>query len=139
MRAAVAMGADIDDEGAGRDVDLVGAEQEQRRRARRPPPSAAALSPPVARHEAEIERADARGRGVQHAEAVPAVLHRAAADRGLGGERGDRRAVRPRQRALPSDDQRPLGLLQRFGERMPPGGELGQRLRPGAEIVVADR
>jgi hypothetical protein len=29
MRAVVAMGADVDDEGAGRHVDLVGAEQER--------------------------------------------------------------------------------------------------------------
>ena len=34
------------------------------------------------------------------------------------------------------DDQRALGRLQRLGEAVPAGGELGQGLGAGAEIVV---
>ena len=100
MRAAVAMRADIDDEGARRDVDLVGAEQEQHieraglRHLRR------ASMPPCARHEADIERADARGRGVQHREAVPAVLDGADRARGL-------RRQRERSRRRPAAPARP--------------------------------
>ncbi len=114
--AAVAVGADIDDEGAGRDLDLVGAEQERdvegagRRHL--------AGSERAGRgHEAEVERADLGGRGVQDREAVPAVRRRAEVERGLGGERGDRRAVAPRQRPHADDDQRPLGFFQRFRQR----------------------
>ena len=73
---------------------------------------------------------------MQHAKAVPAVLDGAEIDRGLGRERRDRRAVGPRQRARADEDQRPLGLLERVGEAMPAGGDIGQRLRPGAEIVI---
>ena len=64
----------------------------------------------LARHKAEIERADPRGRRVQHAKAVPAVLDRAEIDRRLGRKRRDRRAVRPREGVGADDDQRPLGL-----------------------------
>ena len=128
------MGADIDDEGARRDVDLVDAEQEQNveRAGRRHLPRGQAALP---RHEAEIERADARGRAVQHAIAVPAVLHRAEIDRGLGGERSDRRAVGARQRAGADQHQRTLGLAQHVGEGV--AGDGGERLGAGAEIVVS--
>ena len=65
-----------------------------------------------ARHKAEIQRADARGRGVQHVEAVP--LRRQRADRRgqppAGGQH--RRAIGPRQRGLADDDHRLLGVAQ---------------------------
>ena len=48
----------------------------------------------------------------------------------------DRRAVRPRQRALPDDDQRPLRPCRALREIALAGRELAERLRPGAEIVV---
>ena len=54
----------------------------------------------------------------------------------LGRERGDRRAVRPRQRAHADDHQRALGLLEHLAELVAAGRDVGQRLRPGAEIVV---
>ena len=57
MRTAVAMGADIDDEGAGFGLDFVDAQQEQHIE-----PAgvqhAAGIEPALARHETEIERAD---------------------------------------------------------------------------------
>ena len=44
----------------------------------------------LARHEAEIERADARRRRMQNAKAVPALLDAAERDGGLGRLREDR-------------------------------------------------
>ncbi len=105
------MGADIDDEGAGLDLDLVGAEQEQEIDAalchRR---SGKAVG---ARHEADIEAADPGGRGMQHGKAVPAVDERAGGDGGLRHSREDGDAVGPRQRALP--DEPDLALQSRRG------------------------
>ena len=128
VRAGVAMRADIDDEGARRARsigDLVGAEQEQHvdllRRRRRD--HADHVVAAVARHEAEVEPADARRRGVQHGEAVPALVA-LAAGRELRRERQDRGAVRPRQRPLADDDQRPLGGGERLGEVALAGCEL---------------
>ena len=89
----------------------------------------------LARHEAEIERADARRRVVQHAIAVPAVLHGAEIDRGLGGQRRDRRAVGARKRPGADQHQRTLGLAQRVGKGVP--RNVGERLRAGAEIIVS--
>ena len=54
----------------------------------------------------------------------------------MRGKRGDRGAVRPRERAHPDDHQRVLGLLQHIAEFVPARRHLFQRLRPGAEIVV---
>ena len=70
---------------------------------RRRPRMAGAVETALARHEAEIEAADARGRGVQHGEAVPASLTRRGL-RDLRGEREDGSAVGARQSALPDDD-----------------------------------
>ena len=114
MGAAVAMGADIDDERARRDLDLVGAEQEQHvdaalRHVR-------GIQAALARHQAEIERADARRGAVQHGEAVPAVLERAEFDRRLGRQRRNRRAILARQRAGADENERTLGCFQRVGE-----------------------
>ena len=112
MRAAVAMGALVDHEGAGRDLDLVRAEVEEhvhialRHRL--------GVQAPLARHEAEIERADAGGGGVQDREAVPAILHRADVASELRRGREHREAVGTGERALPHDDQRTLGGLRAF-------------------------
>ena len=110
MRAAIAMRADVNHEGAGFDGDFVGAEVEDeieraglRHRAR--------IQPARARREAEIERADARGRRMQDREAVPAVAETAEPLRGLSGERERRLAVVARQSALPDDDEQLLSRL----------------------------
>ena len=74
---------------------------------------------------------------MQHAEAVPAVLDGAELD-----ARPWRRAPRPPRR--PAAPARPAptmisgrsAFLQHLGEACLAGGELGQRLRAGAEIVV---
>ena len=84
-RAAVAVGADINNECTRGDIDLVGAEQEQnieRAGRRHLPRGQTALT----RHKAEIKRADARGCSVQDAIAVPAVLDRTEIDRRFGRE-----------------------------------------------------
>ncbi len=129
MRAAVAMGADIDDEGAGRHLHLIDAEQEQhvervRRKHRRRVQAA------VARHEADIERAGERCLAVQDVEAVPAVLDDAERGRRLRRHRQHGGAVGTVERALPDDEHR----LFLVGGRVI--DELRQALRPGAEIVV---
>ncbi len=93
----------IDDEGLAepRHVDLVGAEQEQHVERARLSAICGDVEPALARHEAEIEPADARGRRVQHAEAVPAVRDRAdVRRRRFAASASNRRAVGPRQRAL---------------------------------------
>ena len=82
MGAAVAMGADVDDERSRLDLDLVGAEQEQEvDAALRHRRGGKAVR---AGHEADVEAADPGGRGMQHGKAVPAVDQRAGRDRGLG-------------------------------------------------------
>ena len=121
MRAAIAMRADIDDEGARRDVDLIGAEQEQHIERRRRSPFASRSCPPSPGNEADVERADARGRSVQHAEAVPAVLHRAKFDGELAPRaRRSRAPSVAHQRALADDDQRRSRLFQRVGKSVLP-------------------
>ena len=140
MRAAVAMGADIDDEGAGRRCRSRRRRAGTARRARRPPPSAAASRPPCARHEADIERADARGRGVQHAEAVPAVLDGAELDARPWPPAPATAAPSGRASApCPTMISGRSAFFERLGEAPLAVGELGQRLRAGAEIVVVDR
>ncbi len=99
LSAAVAMGADVDHERAGLDLDLVGAEQEQE--------VDAALrhrfggEAVVAGNEADVEAADPGRCSMKHAKAVPAVGERTDRDRGLGRRREHGSAVGPRQRALP--------------------------------------
>ncbi len=128
LGAAVAMGADIDHERAGLDLDLVGAEQEQeidaalRHRLRR--------EAVLAGNEADVEAADPRRRGVKDAKAVPAVGQRTDRDRGLGRRREHGGAVGPRQRALPDQPDLPLQRGRLVVE------ERGQRVRTGAEIGV---
>ncbi len=129
MRAVVAVGADIDDEGAGRHVDLVGTEEEEhverallRHRG--------GVERALARHKADLKRTDARGRGVQHAVAVPALLDDAKLDGGLRRQRRDSRAVRPRQRAGAEDDHRTLGRFKRLREAVLAASELRERVGP---------
>ena len=128
MGAAIAMRAEIDDEGAGRHLDLVGAEIEQQvdlaaRHLGR-------AKPALPRREADIEPADARSGGMQNVEAVPAILDDAERQRRFGGKRQHGEAVGPRERAGAEDEHR-LGLVRR---RMIDEG--GERVRPGAEIIV---
>ena len=66
--------------------------------------------------EAEIERAHARRRRVQHVEAVPLEAERAHRRGKPPRRRQHRRPVGPRQRALPHDQHRPLRLPQRARE-----------------------
>ena len=128
MGAAVAMAPLIDDEGLAEPVriDLVGAEQVDHidLALLRAFEDRVNVPAPFAGHEAEVEAGDAGGGGVQHAEPVPADvrLHRAHGHRGLGGERQDCGAVRPRESRLTDDDQRPLGAfdLLEEGMRLPP-------------------
>ncbi len=132
--AAVAVGADIDDESARRDVDLIDAKEEQhveRARRRHLPRIQAAL----ARHEAEIERADARRRAVQHAVAVPTVLHGAKIERRLCRQRRDSRAVGARKARHADEHERVFGLPQRVGKAV--ARNIGKRLRAGAEVIVS--
>jgi hypothetical protein len=65
----------------------------------------------LARHEAEIETADARSRRVQHREAVPVALHRADSVGELGGI-GENAAPSPRARA--PCPMMIIGFLARF-------------------------
>ncbi len=107
MRAAVAMRAYIDHEGAGFDRDFIGAEVEDeveraglRHRSR--------IKSARARHEAEIEPADARRRRMQDRKSVPAVAEAAEVLRRLGGEREHRLSVLARERALTDEDEQLL-------------------------------
>ena len=90
VRAAVAVVALVDDEGVGRARPVSISSAPSRNRTSIAPLAApasmpATSRPPVAGHEAEVEAADARGRGVQDVEAVPAVADHAEA---LGELRG---------------------------------------------------
>ena len=105
MGARIAVAALIDDEGLAEPlhVDLVGAEEIDdfdfagTGGVEHGPDVETAF----ARDEAEIEAADARGRRMQHIEAIPGRfrLDRADGDGRLGGERKHRRAVGPRDSA----------------------------------------
>ena len=75
-----------------------------------------------ARQEAEVQRPDPRGGGVQHVEPVPLVRERADAGGELPRRGQDGAAVGPGQRRLADDDHRPLGLRQHGRERLRQGG-----------------
>src|SRR3546814_7672826 len=80
-----------------RGVDLVGAEQIDRldlARLRAGEDAGDVLAAIFRGHEAEVERTDAGGSGMQHAEAVPAVLDQAAGIGNLLGQRQHSGAVR---------------------------------------------
>ena len=126
MCTGVAMRTLIDNEGAAEfvHIELVRTEQ--------PDEIDLALARAVenARHiaavdEAEIERANARGRGMQHIETDPTAFcwctcraDGAAVARDLRGDMQDRRAIRARQRTGADDDHRTLRILQNFREGM---------------------
>ncbi len=129
MRAPVAMRADIDDERARLDIDFVGADQEQQ--VQRPGLGhGGGGKPALARHKADVERADARGGGVQHGITVPVALHGE-----LGGQRGDGLAVLAGQSAGADQDQRTFGLGQN-GPKTFATSDLGQRVGTGAEMLI---
>ena len=107
----------VDDERVGADaggVELVGTQQPQH--------IDAAVQHCVkalavrARQEAQIERTDTRGGGVQHVEAVPVGGQRADLRGEAPGGGEDRGAVGTGQRALPDDDHRLFRVAQRLGE-----------------------
>src|SRR6185437_17017216 len=86
------------------------------------------------RHEAEIERTDARGNRMKNRKAVPSVFDGAEFDRRFGGKRRNARAIFARERTRAQNDERALGLPQRFGKLA--GAQPRQRLRTGAEVLV---
>ena len=73
---------------------------------------------------------------MQHVEAARALRRAAECLDGLSGKSDDREAVKARESARADDHQGPLRRPQFLGEAMPPGDEVGERLRTGAEIVV---
>ena len=75
--------------------------------------------PPATRHQAEIEAADARRRGVEHGEAVPVVAHGAELVGKLARQRQNGGAVLAGERAHADDDQRVLGGLELLEEAEP--------------------
>ncbi|MBA7473631.1 hypothetical protein ES707_08972 [subsurface metagenome] len=133
MRAAVAMGADVNDEGAVGDLGFVSAEQEQH------------VERTEGRHlgdgkttagEADIERTNPRRGLLQHAKSVPAVLDCADVERELRSKRQHRSAIRARETRRADQHDRVPGVLQDFGEGMLAGGEIIQRVRARADVVV---
>src|SRR6185312_8475794 len=112
MRANIAMRTLIDDEGAAEfvHIELVRAEQPDELHA-----AAENAGHVLAFDEAEIERANARCRGMQHIETNPAAFCRcarrtdsAAVARDFRGEMEDSGTVRTRERAGADDDHRAL-------------------------------
>jgi hypothetical protein len=135
MRAAVAVAAEIDDEGARRHLGLVGAVQEKNvERAR--DQHARHVEPVRVRHRAHVKGAHARRRRMQHRESVPALADHAGIDGEPGRERRNRRAIRPAQRAGAEDQHGPLGLLQSLKKGMLAIGNVGERLGPGAQVLA---
>ena len=96
----------------------------------------AAILAALARHEADIEAADAGGSRVEHGEAVPVVADGVDRLRELRRLAEDRRAVGAGDSPLPDDDQRMRRRLQRLEEAAGTVGQRLQRLRAGAELLV---
>src|SRR5262245_6008234 len=114
MRAAVAMGADIDNNRAGLHLDLVCAEQEKNIE-----PATChmrGIKSARTRHQAEIQRRDARRRAVQHGKSVPAILYRAKFSRRFCGKRHNGRTVLARKNTRAHKNKRTLRSLHRFRE-----------------------
>src|SRR5690242_5446429 len=95
MSSGVAVAALIDDEGPTqtRDVELVGSKKKHEIDIAllRAVDNSGGVAPVLARHESEIERADARRCGVQNVEAVPAAFQRSSCGSdhsGFGGDLG---------------------------------------------------
>ena len=120
VRAAVAVMALIDHEGLAEPagVDLVGGQQVDGRDLAlfRAVQDAGDVAAAVARHEAQIQPADAGRRRMQDVEAVPVLARGAGFFRDPAGRRQHRRAVLTRQRAHADDNHRPFGLLQNLRE-----------------------
>ena len=94
------------------------------------------VPPALARDQAEVEAADPGGRGVQHVEAVPAVLDAAAALGELGAQARAPRRRRPRQSApMPRISIGCLACLERVGEVVLAIARGRQRLRAGAQLL----
>ncbi len=137
MRAAVAMGAEIDHEGAGGDLDLVGAQEEdeiERAGVRHVGCRIAAL--------ASARRSRCRGRpaGPPRLRCAGSRSHPAPSfiapelDRGLGGQRRDGGTVGTRERPAANEEQGMRGPLERCPRRRCPAARLRQRFGPGPEI-----
>ncbi len=139
MGTGVAMAAEIDHKGIaeGVDVDLVGAEQKQHLElaCRRRRDHAKRVEAARSRHEAKVETADPRRRGVEDRKAVPAFLP-SPRRRHPRRQAQHFRSVRSRQRALPDQNDRPLGRGQSLAEFPRTIGEPGQRIGTRAEVLV---
>ncbi len=112
MRAAVAMGADIDDKRA-RATSTSSAPSRNSHVQRAGCGHFGSAQPAVRRHEADIKAAHARCRGVQHAKAIPAVLDRADRNGRFRHHGQNCCAVRARQRTLTDQPDLPLELGRR--------------------------
>jgi hypothetical protein len=129
MGPAVAMSADVDHERARFNLDLVCTQVDEHveraclRHGQR-------IKPVLARHEAEIQPADARGRGMQHVKAVPPSLTTPADEGGLGESSQQRDAVRPDESAGTDNHH---GLRRVFRRSIP---RLRERLRSSAQVIV---
>ena len=95
------------------------------------------VAPALARHEAEIERTDPRGRPVQHVEPVPTVFRHAEAFGDGAGGSDDSRPVGACEGPLAQHDHRLFRRVQDGAESVPAFGDVGQDRGVVAETVVA--
>ena len=120
MGAGIAVMALVDHEGLAQPlgVDLVGRQQIDRGDLALLAAGQDALdvAPARTRHQAEIEAADARRRGVEHGKAVPVLAHGAELVGKLARQRQNGGAVLAGERAHADDDQRVLGGLELLEE-----------------------
>ena len=135
-RAGVAMMALVDHERIGADlrgVELVGAEQPQHVHAAVQHMRQALAV--CAGHKADIQRADAGRRGVQHVEAVPVGRQRTDLRRQAPAGRQHRGAVRTRQRRLADNDHRMFCVAQDLGKVVRAVVQRAHHRRPGAKLL----
>ena len=136
MRAAITMGANVNDKRAIGRLHLIGAKQKQqiegteRRHLR-------GVQPARTTGKADMEGADARGRIMQHGETVPVIFQRARIHREPCREREDPRPVMPPDRATADQHDRLFGTPEHIGKGMLTRGQIAQRVRTRTEIIVA--
>ena len=128
----VAVGADVDNESAGRDVEFIRTEQKQD--IETTGRHLGGIEPARTGHQAEVERRHPRGRAVQYREAVPAVFNSAKLNRRFCRKRCDRAAILAGKSAGAHQNERTFGCFQCIGEFAV--ADFGQRLRPCAEIII---
>ena len=117
MGTAITMGADVDDETAGRHLDLVDAEQEQHVE-RAGFQHGGGIQAAIARNKPNIERSNERGFAVQDIEAVPAILDHAERRRGFCRHGQDGGTIRAIERTLPDDEHRLFSLHRRVVDKL---------------------